>query len=125
MLLRDVPPDLTPSGGDKFAIAYRDSPILRLCTCMRCCGSQHSIGGSYFGWAWRTPAVQRLKHQTHVGTLASPGACSQGETGLQCEILGLLQNGCLGRCKLTDEEGAAFEQEVRSTFTEIMEDRQQ
>ncbi|CAB1103965.1 unnamed protein product [Ectocarpus sp. CCAP 1310/34] len=82
-------------------------------------GCKHSIGGSCFGWAWRTPAVQRLKHQTHVGTLARPGACSQGETGLQCEILVLLQNGYLGRCKLTDEEGAAFEQELRSRYASI------
>ncbi|CAB1106243.1 unnamed protein product [Ectocarpus sp. CCAP 1310/34] len=75
-------------------------------------GCKHSVGGSYFGWAWRAPAVQRLKHQSHVGTLASPGACCRGEIGLQCEVLGLLQNGCLGRAKLTDQEGAAFEQEV-------------
>lgn len=77
---------------------------------------QHSIGGSYFGWGWRSQAVQRLKNQTHVGTLATPGARSEGENGLQCEILGLLQQGCLGRRVLRDEQGARSEEEVRWTI---------
>ncbi|CAN0172214.1 unnamed protein product, partial [Scytosiphon promiscuus] len=75
-------------------------------------GNKHSIGGSYFGWPWRTLSVQRLKHQTHPATFASGGACCPGEIGLQCEILGLLQQGCVGRCRLTDGEGTTFEQEV-------------
>ena len=77
------------------------------------CVPQHSIGGSYVGWAWRTQAVQRLKSQTHVATLASGGACCEGEIGLQCEVLGLLQQGCLGQCRLQGDDGAACDQEVR------------
>ncbi|CAB1111131.1 unnamed protein product [Ectocarpus sp. CCAP 1310/34] len=86
-------------------------------------------------------AVQRLRRQTHVGTLPSTGAscqgvfqrlgtiscCSlktswklfaftaehaQGEIGLQCEILGLLQSGCLGECMLRDDDGATSKHEV-------------
>lgn len=90
-----------------FPLRHRSSISLN------CRDWQHSIGGSYFGYPWRTQAVQRLKQQTHVGTLASRGACSQGEIGLQCEILGLLQQGCLGLCKVTGEEGGMLEQEVR------------
>ncbi|CAN0288031.1 unnamed protein product, partial [Scytosiphon promiscuus] len=75
-------------------------------------GNKHSIGGSYFGWAWRDQAVQRLKRQTHVATLASAGACCQGEIGLQSQILGLLQQGCLGCCMLADDEGATRVEEV-------------
>ncbi|CAM9224271.1 unnamed protein product, partial [Hapterophycus canaliculatus] len=75
-------------------------------------GNKHSIGGSYFGSPSRTQAVQRLKRQTHVATLAIAGACSQGEIGLQCEILGLLQKGCLGQCRLAEDGGAALAQEV-------------
>lgn len=57
--------------------------------------------------------MQRLKRQTHIGTLASTGASNQGEIGLQCEIIGLLQKGCFGTCRLTDSDGTAFEEQVR------------
>ncbi|CAB1108696.1 unnamed protein product [Ectocarpus sp. CCAP 1310/34] len=56
-------------------------------------------------------AVQRLRRQTHVGTLASTGASCQGEIGLQCEILGLLQRACLGECMLRDD-GAISKHEL-------------
>jgi len=75
-------------------------------------GSQHSVGGSYFGWPWRIQAVQRLKRQTQVATLASPGACNQGEVALQSEVIGRLQQGCVGRCWCTNDEGRPIQQEV-------------
>ncbi|CAN0332590.1 unnamed protein product, partial [Scytosiphon promiscuus] len=75
-------------------------------------GNKHSIGGSYIGWPWRNQAVQRLKRQTHVATLASAGTCCQGEIGLQCEILGLLQQGCVGDCRLAPGGGSTLAEEV-------------
>ncbi|CAB1107711.1 unnamed protein product [Ectocarpus sp. CCAP 1310/34] len=67
--------------------------------------------GTYFGWPWRSQAVQRLRRQMHVGTLAGTGATCQGEIGLQCEILGLLQRGRLGECMLMDDDGAISKHE--------------
>ncbi|CAN0435737.1 unnamed protein product [Pylaiella littoralis] len=68
-------------------------------------GNKHSLGGSYFVYPWRLPAVQRLRRQTHVGTIASTGAANSEEMRLQCDILGLLQRGCLGHCALQDSDG--------------------
>ncbi|CAB1113668.1 unnamed protein product [Ectocarpus sp. CCAP 1310/34] len=95
-------------------LAFYSAPVVFSCDAFNAwgLGNKHSIGGSYFGWGWRSQAVQRLKNQTHVGTLATPGARSEGENGLQCEILGLLQQGCLGRRVLRDEQGARSEEEV-------------
>lgn len=75
---------------------------------------QHSVGGGYFGYAWRIPAVQRLKRQTHVGTIASTGAANSGEMELQCQILGLLQRGCLGNCALQGDDGTTRLHEVHA-----------
>ena len=85
------------------------------CLCRRNSIPQHSVGASYFGWPWRTQAVQRLKRQTHVGTIASPGACGQGEVGLQCEIVGLLQKGCVGECRIPGGAGSTKKKKVRDT----------
>lgn len=72
------------------------------------------MGGGYFGFPWRNSAVQRLKRQTHVGTIASTGAANSGEMALQCEILGLLQKGCLGNCAIEGEDGNTFMQKVHA-----------
>ncbi|CAN0322388.1 unnamed protein product, partial [Ectocarpus sp. 13 AM-2016] len=95
-------------------LAFFSAPVTFYNDAFNCfgMGNKHSVGGGYFGWPWRTQAVQRLKRQTHVGTLASTGACCQGEIGLQCEILGLLQRGCLGECMLTEDDGTTYLQEV-------------
>ncbi|CAN0092719.1 unnamed protein product, partial [Ectocarpus fasciculatus] len=95
-------------------LVFYSAPVIFYNDAFNCfgMGNKHSVGGSYFGWPWRTQAVQRLKRQTHVGTLASTGACCQGEIGLQCEILGLLQRGCVGECMLTDDDGTTYLQEV-------------
>lgn len=79
---------------------------------------QHSLGGSYFGYPWRLPAVQRLRRQTRVGTIASTGAANSGEMRLQCEILGLLQRGCLGDCALQGSDGTTHLHEVRTKLHE-------
>ncbi|CAB1108532.1 unnamed protein product [Ectocarpus sp. CCAP 1310/34] len=83
-------------------LAFYSAPVVFSCDAFNAWG----LGNK------RSQAVQRLKNQTHVGTLATPGARSEGENGLQCEILGLLQQGCLGRRVLRDEQGARSEEEV-------------
>lgn len=64
-----------------------------------------SIGGGYFGWAWRNNAVQRRRRETHVGTIADTGACYEGEIGYQCDILGMLQKGCLAKVRVQADDG--------------------
>ena len=69
-------------------------------------GVKQSIGGGYFGWAWRNNAVQRKRSQTHVGTIAATGACYEGEIGYQCDILGMLQKGCLAKVRVQADNGS-------------------
>lgn len=69
-------------------------------------GVTNSIGGGYFGWAWRNNAVQRKRREAHVGTIASTGACYEGEIGFQCDILGILQKGCLAKVRVEANDGA-------------------
>lgn len=68
-------------------------------------GVQKSVGRGYFGWLWRDPAVQRKRRETHVGIIAAPGACYEGEIGFQCDIISKLQKGCLAHVRLPRTDG--------------------
>ena len=63
-------------------------------------GTKKSIGGSYLGWAWNSSALQRRKEETHIATVASPGASCEGELTLQCKIVHELEKGCIASAKV-------------------------
>lgn len=78
-----------------------------------------SIGGGYFGWAWRNNAVQRKRRETHVATIAATGACYEGEIGYQCDILGMLQKGCLAKVRVQADDGTMNLVKVRHQNTPV------
>lgn len=75
---------------------------------------QHSVGATYFGWGWASNEVQRRRSETVVGTLASPGACVEGELALQASVLGELQRGCDATARIDAADGGEQSVEVMS-----------
>ncbi|CAM9711111.1 unnamed protein product [Laminaria digitata] len=75
-------------------------------------GNKCSVGGTYMGWGWNSMALQRRRTETHVVTVASPGACCEGEIELQCDVLGELQKGCNAEVRVLLATGESFLQKV-------------
>lgn len=75
--------------------------------------TKKTVGGPYFGWAWNSLGLQRRKRETHVGTVASPGASCEGEMILQCSIVRELQRGCITTASVPATDGSCKELEVR------------
>lgn len=73
---------------------------------------QHSVGATYFGWGWASNEVQRRRGETLLGTIASPGACVEGEMSLQATVMGELQRGCEGTARILTAEGIVVPQQV-------------
>ena len=73
---------------------------------------QHSVGATYFGWGWANNEVQRKRCETVLGTIASPGACVEGELSLQASVMGELQRGCEGTARMAAADGGEQSVEV-------------
>ena len=76
-------------------------------------GNKRSIGGSYLGWAFNNSALQRRREETHIATVASPGASKEGETILQFKIMRELEKGCIARATVKASDGGWVTLEVR------------
>jgi len=81
-----------------------------MCPCLLV---QHSVGAIYFGWGWTSNEVQRRRGETLLGTVASPGACVEGEVSMQTRILGELQRGCEGTARMNAADGRIVSIEVK------------
>lgn len=56
--------------------------------------------------------MQRRRKELRVGTVASPGACREGDMELQCRVMGRLQRGCIAEVRLPTENGGSNLHEV-------------
>lgn len=58
-------------------------------------------------------ALQRRREETHVVTVASPGACCEGEMEITLAVLGELQKGCIAEVRMRRDDGSFYLQKVR------------
>lgn len=71
-------------------------PVVAYTDAFNSCGLtvKSSVGGTYFGLATSSLALQRRRGQANITTVASKGASSEGEMDLYCRVLGELEKGC-------------------------------